>query len=356
MAFALWPDRLARLPILRTRRALEQAHAALEEQRTEIAGLREDLRRAQARSDIEKAKRRALERRTRLRRTRRQGRLHTSTHGEIFGGWNDAQYAFANVVSYPKSGRTWFSTLYFHYTRFYFNEPVIRAKSLYTPERNRVFQEMLSRRACGGVFPVCRFAHLGSSRLKPFERQPAPWPDRTDATLTHPTVLIVRDPRDVVVSHYHHLRALDGSIEPDLMLEEFIRGAWGIRRVVRFMNMWAEHVRANDSRLAICSFEELRRDAAAAFSAAMTFLGAPIDAGALARAVEESTFERLQEQERSQRVDRKLSLDPDSFRFRQGTVGAHTHELSASDRDYLDTIVARHLDPAFLPYHRTAAT
>jgi hypothetical protein len=351
MASMSWSDALASLPILGARRALEHAQRKLEEQRSEIVGLREELQRARTRTDIEKAKRRALERRTWLRRTRREARPAAPAPVDLFAG-GDAQYAFANVISYPKSGRTWFSTLYFHYARFYFNETDLQAKSLYTPDQNRAFQEMLVRRAAGRVFPVCTFTHLGSSVLKPFEQRTAPWPDRTDDTLTHPTVLIVRDPRDVVVSHYHHLRAIDGSLEPDMTLAEFIRGPWGIRRVLRFMDMWAEHVRTGHPRLAVCTFEELRRDAGAAFAAAMTFMGASMDHEALARAVEESTFERLREKEHSKRVEQGVSLDRDAFRFRQGTIGAHAHELSDSDRDYLETIVSRHLHPAFSSYQR----
>jgi hypothetical protein len=341
-----------RLPIVGTRKALEDARRKLEQQRSEIVDLREDLQRARARADVEKKKRLALERRASLRQARREARSTAPPpEADLFGG-NEAQYAFANVISYPKSGRTWFSTLYFHYARFYFNESELRPKSIYTPEMNRAFQEMLVRRAAGRVFPVCTFTHLGSSVLKSFERRPVPWPDRTSDVLTHPTILIIRDTRDVVVCHYHHLRAIDGSLDPDVTLAEFIRGPWGIRRILRFMDMWAEPVQTGNRHLEVCTFESMRRDAGAAFAAAMTFLGASIDAHALARAVEESAFDRLREQELSKRVDERLSLDRDAFRFRQGTVGAHAHELSESDRDYLETIVSRHLHPAFSSYHR----
>ena len=117
-----WSDALMRLPIVGTRKALEDAQRKLQQQRSEIAGLREDLRRARARADLEKKKRLALERRTSLRQTRRATRAKApAAEAALFGG-NEAQYAFANVISYPKSGRTWFSTLYFHYARFHFAE------------------------------------------------------------------------------------------------------------------------------------------------------------------------------------------------------------------------------------------
>jgi hypothetical protein len=118
------------------------------------------------------------------------------------------------------------------------------------------------------------------------------------------------------------------------------------------MDMWAEPVQTGNRHLRVCTFESMRQDVGAAFSAAMTFLGASIDTTALARAVEESAFDRLREQEHSKRVDERLSLDRDAFRFRQGIVGAHAHELSESDRDYLETVVSRHLHQAFSSYHR----
>ena len=345
-----WSDALVRLPIVVTRKALGYSQQKAEDQQREIVELRGDLRRLRARVDLEKAKRHALERRGALRKARRHRHSEASAYDHLFAGRTDARYAFASVVSYPKSGRTWFSTLYFHYARLYFNETELRQKSLYTPDKSRSFQQMLAQRAAGCAFPVCRFTHLGSSVLKPFEQRPGPWPDRTATVLAHPTVLIVRDPRDVVVSHYHHLRALGGALEPDVTLTEFIRGPWGIRRVLRFLNMWAEHARSGDRRLTICTYEKLRKDAGSAFAEVMTFLGAPLNDDALARAVEASSFDQLQDQERGSRFARRLSLEPDSFRFRKGIVGAHTEELAESDRDYLAQIVSRHLDPVFLPY------
>src|ERR671921_858110 len=69
-----WSNALMRLPIVGARKALEDAQRKLEQQRSEIVGLREDLQRARARADVEKKKRLALERRMSLRQAPREAR------------------------------------------------------------------------------------------------------------------------------------------------------------------------------------------------------------------------------------------------------------------------------------------
>jgi hypothetical protein len=143
-------------------------------------------------------------------------------------------------------------------------------------------------------------------------------------------------------------------IDPDLTLSEFVRGTWGIERIVRFMNMWADALRGQSANLSVCTFEGLKRDTHGAFVEAMAFLGATIDSTAVARAVEESSFETLKTRERSNRVYQGASLETDAFRFRRGTIGSCAKELSEADTEYLDKIVTTQLDHAFSAYHMTA--
>lgn len=256
-------------------------------------------------------------------------------------------YHFATVVSYPKSGRTWFSTLYVHYARAVLGASELAQQSLHMPDRNLAFQHLLADKAKHGAFPVCVFTHLGFSGRKPFESNGEPWPDKAHSVLKRPTVLIVRDPRDVVVSHYHHLRAVGGVLDPGLGLSDFIRGQWGIERIVRFMNLWGPGLRAQSKNIHLCTYESLKRDTAATFSEAMTFLHAPLDPAAVQKAVAESSFDRLKDQERSSRSYQGASLEPDAFRFRKGDIGGHARELSPAEGEYLNQVVADRLDPAF---------
>jgi hypothetical protein len=346
-----WPDWVGALPLLRTRRALAAALEKRQHDRREIERLRGRLESQNQRLEAEKRKRRALERRLiRLRREHRPTAARPSPVPPFHAGDAAGRYRVANVVSYPKSGRTWFSTLYFHYARHHFGAAHLEQQSLHMPDRHATFQQFLAEHASHGAFPVCVFTHLGFSARKSFEAQPARWPGRARSALKRPTVLIVRDPRDVVVSHYHHLRALPGALEPDPGLSAFVRGDWGILRVVRFMNMWAEPLRAGHPNLRLCSYESLRRDTAGTFRAALEFLGATVDAQALQRAVDESRFEKLRSRERANREHGDQTASEDAFRFRRGTVGGYVRELSEADVAYLDAVVGQSLDDVFAEY------
>ncbi len=217
-----WSERLARLPLVGSHGALREVTRKLHENRQEIEQLRARVKKQQRRLDEEKRRCERLERRLAAVKVAQPLSSRALTpHRQAFQAATAAdRYRFATVVSYPKSGRTWFSTIYFHYARHVFGALDLPQQSLHMPDRNVAFQQLLAERAKGGVFPVCVFTHLGFSALKPFETDGTPWPDKAHTVLKKPCVLIVRDPRDVVVSHYHHLRAVGGVLDPDLGLSE----------------------------------------------------------------------------------------------------------------------------------------
>jgi hypothetical protein len=339
-----WLERLTH------RQALADITRKVQEQRHEIERLRGRLEVQQERLLKEKRKRQHLEKRV-ARSKNAAAAIDTrprTPHRLAFQHATAADgYRFATVVSYPKSGRTWFSTIYFHYARFVLGAADMEQQSLHMPDRNLHFQQLLAERSKGGRFPVCVFTHLGFSGIKPFESQAGPWPDKAHKALKRPTVLIVRNPRDVVVSHYHHLRAVGGVLEPDLPLSQFIRGAWGITRIVKFMNLWAAALEAHHPALHLCTYESMKRDPASAFSSAMTFLGHDVQPQEVIHAVEESSFDKLRTREQASRAYQGASLEPDAFRFRRGSVGGYSNELCAADAAYLDEIVASELAPVF---------
>jgi len=346
-----WLERLWRLPLFGSRQALNEVRRELQKKRRQIEKLRAHMEAQQRQLDEERLRCERLATRLQLHKTQVRPQRPLTPHRQAFQNATEADgYRFATIVSYPKSGRTWFSTIYFHYARIVLGALDMVQQSLHMPDRNLPFQRLLADRAKHGRIPVCTFTHLGFSGLKPFESSDAPWPDKASAVLRRPTILIVRDPRDVVVSHYHHLRAAGGVLDPSLSLSEFVHGRWGIERIVRFMNMWAPALRTRHPQFHLCAFESLKRDTAGTFSAAMTFLGARVDAAAVAQAVAESSFDLLQTRERSNRTYQGASLENDAFRFRRGDVGGHARELPDSDAAYLTQVVSTQLDPVFGMY------
>jgi hypothetical protein len=144
-------------------------------------------------------------------------------------------------------------------------------------------------------------------------------------------------------------------VSRDTSISEFIRGAWGVSRVVGFMNMWAGAVHVHHSNLFRCPYEALKQDTAGTLTRILEFLGVTPRSAGVSLAIQESSFERLRQKEFSRRKHQGVSLDTDAFRFRRGSVGRHAAEFSRDDLAYLDDFLAHRLDAAFGRYHHRSS-
>ena len=229
--------------------------------------------------------------------------------------------AFSSLcVSYPKAGRTWL--------RF-------------------MIGEYLSRELDSTLHMA--FVHDGADgSVCDFERA---WYGR------YPVVLLVRDPRDIVVSHYFqitrrdrsfgHVRALE--LQSDYPMSEFIRRPdFGINSVIDFYNEWLR----SDHPLLI-SYEQMSSAPDVVLGLVLLFLGIPVDETRIAVAVAANTFPRLQRRERERPTRSELLRpgdpdDPASFKARRGEVGGHRHYLSEADIEFLNRRIDETLQPDIL--------
>lgn len=216
------------------------------------------------------------------------------------------------VVSFPKSGRTWL--------RFILDE--LRVDADYSH--------------AGAVpTPTDPYPQLNISPLTQYER----------------IILLLRDPRDTVVSWYHHstkrlLPKYEGTIS------DFIRNPnYGIQRIVEFHVLWLG-VAAQHRNVRVLRYEDMHRDVAAVIAEALSFFGESRPTGTIQRAIVNNTFEELQRRERSNEFDpvyraRMGTPNPDdlnSLKFRRGVVGSYRYELSPADIAYCDSVYS--LSPA----------
>lgn len=141
------------------------------------------------------------------------------------------------------------------------------------------------------------------------------------------TVLyVVRDPRDVLVSYFHHQRKT-GQLTDDEPVEAFAEAF--LDGTVDDYGTWQENVvswtcvRRGDPGFKMVRYEELRADPIRVTSEMAEFLGLNASRAAIARAVGDSTFARMKGLEREQgrlwRATRKTRQDL-SF-MRSGAVG-----------------------------------
>ncbi len=253
--------------------------------------------------------------------------------------------ADAVVVSFPKSGRTWLRAMLSWYWR--------SARGLATDE----FLGFDNYHRRDPTIPRLLFTHdnyladvLGRERLEALYG-------------ARPLVLLVRDPRDVVISAWfqtHHRadprkRRILGKDDPALAeLAGFLRHPeWGLVRILAFFERWAER-RQRMPRLHLVRYEDLRRDPSTQLAAILRHLGEESpDPVAIARAVAETEFARMQARERRGELaagrSRRFSSghDPAALKVRAGQIGGWRQYLQEADQAWMEAEIARRLPPGF---------
>ncbi|HEY3248772.1 MAG TPA: sulfotransferase domain-containing protein [bacterium] len=242
------------------------------------------------------------------------------------------------VISYPKSGRTWLR--------------LMLASVLASLTARPLTLDVHTYGDPGKGIPWVFFTHDGAglSKAEATAGDPHFYEGKT-------VLLLVRDPRDVVISHYHQVRRRkrDGPVVTDL--DSFIRGPLGIDRIIAFMNRWAAQ-RSVPGRFALLRYEQIHEDRLGALRSAVDFFGIRgVTEHVLAAAAERGSFERMRAIEAGGLLDdRRLQPrnvdDPDSYKVRRGKIGSHADELTPAQVRFLDDRIREALSPEFAYYVR----
>jgi hypothetical protein len=161
-------------------------------------------------------------------------------------------------------------------------------------------------------------------------------------------LLMVRDPRDTLVSAWYQARHRSKVYEGGL--SDFMRDArHGIAKIAAFNLMWLE-ARTRFPAFALVEYEEVQRDPAGAFRRVHLFLtGREASDQAIAAAVEAGRFDRMRAMEESgegaalfgARLRPGEAGSPESFKTRRGIVGGWRDELAAEDAAFADELLAQ---------------
>jgi len=239
------------------------------------------------------------------------------------------------LVSYPKCGRTWL--------RFLLGNVLIRAYGIEASLDDVLELEPLGRRAGA---PWIRVTHEGH----PDHCRPDEMSTRTVRYIGKPVLLLVRDPRDAVVSLYfqHTRRELrfNGS------LSDFIKGdRSGLRTLIAYYNAWMTR-RSLVGRFLLMKYEELRKNPIGELGRASHFFGVSTTKAILAESVSASSFDRMRAIEAGYgvggtRLRPARVQDHSTFKTRKGKVGGYRDHLDPETCDWVDSYVREHLDPSY---------
>jgi hypothetical protein len=176
--------------------------------------------------------------------------------------------------------------------------------------------------------------------------------------------LLVRDPRDVLVSHYYaaryHYHAFDGSLED--FIDHDARGEptdslgcrFGLTPIVNYLNGWAANA-GRLERFEVFHYEDFKRAPGVELARLCMYLGLPASADDIERAVEFGSVENMRAIEAGGGFGWHAlagSDDPRGKKVRRATVGGNREELGADTLDRVNDFIEKRLHPMFDRYRR----
>lgn len=243
------------------------------------------------------------------------------------------------IVSFPKSGRTWLK--------------VMLGKALCEEfgldETGLLDISAITKSIGVGAIDFSHDkSHLQAGlRFDELEQSKARYSDSI-------VILLVRDPRDVLVSCYlqatKRRRVFDGPISA------FVRDdRYGIRKCAAFHRIWSRNQDV-PRRFLLVRYEDMQRDPAAALISVLAVLDIPkVSPDVVSRAVSFGEFANMQRLEATGYFNEGVLkpgnvADPESFKVRRGEIGAYSEYVSHADVAYMNAIMAEEGGSFYAPY------
>lgn len=244
------------------------------------------------------------------------------------------------IVSYPKCGRTWLRIMLLEYINS------MGHKQFHSYDNSIIFAPKSK---------IIKFDHdQGSWVPAPIKSKDIIFKQSKYAQKK--VVFLIRDPRDILISSWYHLRYRENIFHRDLSF--FIRSELvGIHKIIAFMNSWVENAHLLDEIL-ILSYETLRTDTPLFFSRILDFFDIPKEEKLVLQTIQFSSFDKMKKRElHNKRVAPWLRCGTGgegnmekSSKIRKGKIGGYRDELTVSDINYLNDAMQKELSPLILSY------
>jgi Sulfotransferase domain len=251
-------------------------------------------------------------------------RRHEKEHRKLFRSQLRPTDAF--LVGHPKSGNTWITYILAALVEKNFGKRATLAN----------LQEFIPAFHAADV-KIRKYSELPDPRM--FRNEGPRFPE-----LYPKTIYIVRDPRAVLVSYYHHCLhdTRDASWKLDDFVDEMLKFGC-IKRLEPYIMRWDKQVldwlhRAERQPVKIVKYEDMKRDRGKVLQEMIQFLGIFGTEQEIAQAVERSTFENMRKEEETYGAEPYSGTKGEGgFFMRRGKVDGWKEELSSQARTRIET-------------------
>lgn len=247
------------------------------------------------------------------------------------------------LVAYAKSGRTWLSVMITHLAHQRFGTPL---------------DQLVGSSAFRRTYPQLPQFFLTADNFAP--------PSMSERALldlykARKVILLVRDPRDIVVSLYYQLSKRSLPLTQavfevpenlsEMNLFDFVRDERvGLPRVIDWLNRWQRLIAEVPESLTL-HYEHLRSDTARDLGAVARLIGWDCSEAEIRAAVAFADFDKLKSLERqkffqSGRMQPGDPGDPNSYKVRRGKVGGYREDFTPEQIAWMDRLTAERLSPA----------
>ncbi len=166
-------------------------------------------------------------------------------------------------------------------------------------------------------------------------------------------ILLVRDPRDAIISRYHqHKDELVAKLGYD-DLDRYICESDEFTAYIQFYNDWHQH-RDSAKAFLLVRYEDMKADTLQSVQRVCDFLGLPLTSADILEAIDYASFKNMRKMEvegstqvRSGVMSARDIADVDSFKVRKGLIGGYRDELQPKSIAWVDNAISAQLNPIY---------
>ena len=226
------------------------------------------------------------------------------------------------LVSYPKSGNTWVRFLIANAIRGHYS--IKRTVNFFNIVEAIPDVQVNKRLSLLGPFGLTELPRIikSHSPYNPYYRR---------------VIFIARDPRDVLVSHYHYLRSFK-VIPPEWSFSKFIKNPrYGPLAWVKYTDDWLQYTsRSQGKNIQLFLYEDFLKEPHAQLSRIMELFGLDIADDVLDKAIQLSSADYMRTLDKSTRSTVILKNQETPF-VRKAKAG-EGKKLSQEDREYIEDV------------------